>query len=371
MKKRVLFLSPLPPPHYGCAISSEMCLDILKKSNGFDVRNIKLNYSKKMKDVGKVNFDKLAGIFKVKAEIKKQLLDFRPDIVYFVPATTSFGLWRDWIFVKQIQKYWNGQILFHVRSRILKSDWESILKRGVISSVLRNQKAIALGDELVGDLHGLIPRKDIFVLPNAIKNEIEEKKFSVLMESRKKRSSFNILFLSNMDQSKGWPKLLEACKILKHERVKFRCNFVGGWRSQNDQSYFKKFVEENKLEKNVFYLGKKTERDKLNILQKSDVLVFPTEYPLETFGRVIVEGMMMGLPVIANGIATIPSIVEDGKIGFVLKENSPEEIADCIKKLQDKELRLKMGKKGRGVFLKKFEVGDYGNKFKRIISGKI
>ena len=108
--KKILFLSPMPPPHYGSAMSSEMCLEILKKSKDFEIRNIKLNYSKKMNDVGKINFDKIEGIFKVKTRIQKELREFKPDIIYFVPATTGLGLLRDWFFVKEIRKDWKGKI---------------------------------------------------------------------------------------------------------------------------------------------------------------------------------------------------------------------------------------------------------------------
>jgi len=38
--KKILFLSPLPPPHYGSAMSSKMCLEILQKSKDFEIKNI-------------------------------------------------------------------------------------------------------------------------------------------------------------------------------------------------------------------------------------------------------------------------------------------------------------------------------------------
>lgn len=67
--KKILFLSPLPPPYYGSAMSSQMCLNILKNSKDFEVRNIKLNYSKEMNDIGKINFNKIKGMLKVSKQI--------------------------------------------------------------------------------------------------------------------------------------------------------------------------------------------------------------------------------------------------------------------------------------------------------------
>lgn len=83
--------------------------------------------------------------------------------------------------------------------------------------------------------------------------------------------------------------------------------------------------------------------------------------------RLKIEDMMFGLPVIANGIATIPTIIQHGETGFVLKQNTPEEIANYIIKLQDKILREKMGEMGRKRFLIEYEIKKYENKFIKIL----
>ncbi len=372
MKKKILFLSPLPPPHYGSAISSEMCLNILKNSKNFDVRNIKLNYSKEMSDIGRINLEKVKGIFYVKKQIKNIIKEFKPNVIYFVPATSGLGLIRDYFFAKQIRKYRRGKILFHIRSRILDEDWNNYFKRRIIKKMFRREKAIVLGEELIGDLHNLIKKENLFILPNAIKNEVSEKEFKKIIKQRKKIEHSNVLFLSNMFFSKGWPKLLQACKILKNKKINFKCNFVGAFPGAKEKNFFLSFVKKNNLDKNIFYFDKKIGKEKNKIFENSDVLIFPTEYPLETFGIVILEAMMFGLPVIANGVATIPSIIEDGKTGFVLKENSPLEIAEYLEILiKDKKSREKMGNEGRKRFLENYEFNNHKKKFLDILKKEI
>ena len=361
--KRVLFLSPLSPPHYGAVISSEMCLDILKDARDFDIENIKLNYSEKMSDIGRINLKKLKGVFRVKKEIREKIEKMNPDIIYFVPATSGLGLIRDFLFVREIKKYWGGQIVFHIRSRITNDDWRNPLYRKLYTEIFREGKAIVLDENLKKDLHGLIGDKNIFVLPNAIENKVSGKKFDKIIRRRRLKSEFNILFLSNMDESKGWLKLLYACKILNEKNIKFNCNFVGDWTRDKERKKFYSYIKKNNLEKMIKYLGKRVGKEKNTVLEKSDILVFPTYFKLETFGRVIIEAMMFGLPVIANGIAAIPTTIQDGKTGFILKDNSPEEIANYIERLLNRKLREKMGKAGRERFLKKYEIGIYGMEF--------
>jgi glycosyltransferase involved in cell wall biosynthesis len=368
MKKKILFLSPLPPPYYGSSLSSETCLRILEDSGKFIIKNIKLNYSKTISDVGKFNLNKIYGFLKVRAEIKKAIKLFNPDLIYFVPATSSFGFKRDYSFVKMLKKTHSGRIIFHIRSRILDSDWERKPFKKKLSYLFRGEKVIVLGKELVSDIHNMVPRKDLFILPNSIKNEIDNSSFKKMMIERKNIKCLNLLFLSNMDISKGWMKLLQACMLLKDNNIYFKCNFVGAFSTKKEETLFRTFVERNKLNNEVFYLGNKTGNEKNKILRDSNMLIFPTEYPLETFGRVIIEGMMFGLPVIANGIATIPSIINDGKTGFVLKNNSPEEIAKKVVILS-KNIKLmeKMGIEGRKRFLENYELKDYSIRFIKII----
>ena len=168
MKKKILFLSILPPPNYGSAMSSEMCLNILKDSKNIEVRNIKLNYSKSFEDMGKLNFNKVIGFFKTKKEIRNQIKNFKPDLIYFVPATTSSGFKRDYFFFKEIRKDYSKGIIYHLRGRVLKKDWENKRFRKKFSKMLEGQKAIVLGEELIKDLHGLISKENISILPNAI-----------------------------------------------------------------------------------------------------------------------------------------------------------------------------------------------------------
>lgn len=365
--KKILFLSPLPPPYYGSAMSSEMCLEILQKSKKFEVKNIKLNYSKDMSDIGRLNINKIKGIIKVSKKIKLEIKEFNPDIIYFVPATSGLGLIRDAYFVKQIKKTWRKEILFHIRSRITSKDWNNKIYQKLYKTMLSNQKVIVLDELLKKDLHNLTKDSNILILPNAIKNELTEPEFKRIIQKRKRQNSFNLLFLSNMDESKGWKKLLETCKILKELNIDFKCNFVGAMLSKKNEIKFKKFVSQNNLQDNVKYLGVKTGKEKNKILETSDMLIFPTEYKLETFGRVIIEAMMFGLPVIANGIASIPTIIQHGRTGFVLEKNSPEEIVNYIIKLRDRKLREKMGIIGRKRFLDEYEIENYAKRFEKII----
>ena len=85
-----------------------------------------------------------------------------------------------------------------------------------------------------------------------------------------------------------------------------------------------------------------------------DVFCAPSRY--ESFGVSVLEASACGLPVVTSNIGGLPEVVKDGNTGFLVANESPDAMADCLDRLYDDEsLRLRLGKAGR-VF-----VGDCYN----------
>jgi glycosyltransferase involved in cell wall biosynthesis len=83
--------------------------------------------------------------------------------------------------------------------------------------------------------------------------------------------------------------------------------------------------------------------------QHMDMLVIPTETTKrirEQFGRVIVEAMASGVPVIGSTCGAIPEVI--GEAGLVFPERDAGALAAALRRmLSDHELRQNMAKAGR------------------------
>jgi glycosyltransferase involved in cell wall biosynthesis len=83
--------------------------------------------------------------------------------------------------------------------------------------------------------------------------------------------------------------------------------------------------------------------------QNLDVLVIPTETTArirEQFGRVIVEAMATGVPVIGSTCGAIPEVIAD--TGLVFPERNAGELANALRRmLTDHELRRGFARRGR------------------------
>jgi glycosyltransferase involved in cell wall biosynthesis len=80
-----------------------------------------------------------------------------------------------------------------------------------------------------------------------------------------------------------------------------------------------------------------------------DVLVVPTETTArirEQFGRVIVEAMATGIPVIGSTCGAIPEVIDGA--GLVFPERDAEALADALRRiLANAELREQFARVGR------------------------
>ncbi len=95
--------------------------------------------------------------------------------------------------------------------------------------------------------------------------------------------------------------------------------------------------------------------DVADVLRLSDLLVLPSID--EPFGRVIIEAMSVGLPVVATASGGVPEIVIEGETGLLAPPGEPEGLADAIVAvLSDPARAHEMGAAGRARALEHFDV---------------
>lgn len=170
-----------------------------------------------------------------------------------------------------------------------------------------------------------------------IKLGVDLKKF-YQKKNKKKKNSFTIISSGEVSIRKGSHLLIKAFKNLKIPNI--RLLFVGNF-EKGLSFYFNK----NK-NANIYFLGKKNEKELNDIYNNSDIFVLNS---LEDgFGMVIPQAMACGLPIITTHNTGASEIVENNKNGFVIKAGDVKSLENKIKKLYfDNKLREKMSKNSK------------------------
>lgn len=88
----------------------------------------------------------------------------------------------------------------------------------------------------------------------------------------------------------------------------------------------------------VEYIGHQEYDQMPAIFAKAKAFILPITWD-EPFGLVIIEAMACGTPVIAFANGSVPELIIDGQTGFVVKENTPEALAEAIKKIDQIDRR--------------------------------
>ncbi|MCK9467532.1 MAG: glycosyltransferase [Candidatus Absconditabacterales bacterium] len=207
-------------------------------------------------------------------------------------------------------------------------------------------------------------KKDIFILPNGIKDNLSNKEFEKIIQERKKNKKLQLLFLSNMIETKGPLDVLYICNELKKKKIEFECSFVGKFQDSNFEKKFFKELNSLNLERECKYLGPKYGKEKFKILEKTNYLIFPTTYPEETFGLVIIESFMYGIPALSYDNASIKEIILNKKLGYVSKKGDWENISkELIKRIK----KVESSKEIREEFKKKYLLDNVLKDLKRIL----
>jgi glycosyltransferase involved in cell wall biosynthesis len=86
--------------------------------------------------------------------------------------------------------------------------------------------------------------------------------------------------------------------------------------------------------------------DVAGVLRDVDILVHPADG--ESFGRVVVEAMAAGVPVVGVRGGGVAELVRDGETGFLVPPDDAQALAQAVKRLaQDAALAEQMGARGR------------------------
>jgi glycosyltransferase involved in cell wall biosynthesis len=139
--------------------------------------------------------------------------------------------------------------------------------------------------------------------------------------------------VGNIQRWKGQDVLLRALPLLSADR-RWRCVVVGGVSTDASSPAYReclgRLVCDAGLQERVIFTGYRP--DVPAIVNACDVLVHTSVKP-EPMGRVILEAMALGKPVVATAHGGPIEIIEDGRSGLLVPPDDPPALAGCLDRL--------------------------------------
>lgn len=163
---------------------------------------------------------------------------------------------------------------------------------------------------------------------------------------------------------KGQLEAVLAADILRRARPDLRLLVIGGVDDARYDAKIYETVMRLGLERNVVFLGYRDDLDL--ILGLLDVLVVPSS--VDSLGRVALEAMAAGTPVVAVAKGGLPEVVRDGETGLLVASPEPELLAAGIARiLDDPALARKLCEGGRKFVAANYSLESQVRRIERVL----
>jgi len=361
MKKKVLFILHWPPPVHGSSVVGLKIKESKIINENFDCYYINLGTSKSIDEIGKNYLSKIFRFPIIIWRVLRSLIFNRPTICYFAITAKGTAFYKDALVVCLV-KFFRVKLVYHFHNKGVSTRQNQFTNNLLYRFVFNNTDAILLSKYLYFDIQSFIPETKIHICPNGI-SKLDKPPMPV---DKKQNKIANILFLSNLIESKGVFVLLAACSILLQKGISFKCDFVGGEGDIN-ASQFQNKVKSLGLTNHVKYLGRKYGEEKNKAFNEVDIFALPTLE--DCFPLVLLEAMQNELPVVSTFEGGIMDIVEDNVTGFLVQPQNAQSLAAKLELLiQNSDLRKIMGKAGRQKYEQEFTLVKFETRLKEILN---
>lgn len=349
-RPRLLCLMQLPPPIHGAAVVNQTVANSELLAAHFELDVLPLAFTRSFKELERPSLRKVTRVISIGARLAFSLVTRRPDAVYFTLAPTRTAFYRDCLFIALI-KLAGVRRIYHLHGKGIRPRLSAAWLRALYTWAFHDAWVIHLGERLVADIDGLVPRERVMIVPNGI----AERK----APARGQRSGApRLLFLSNLIESKGPLVMLEALGQLRARGVAFEATFAGALHSDAFLDRFTATLRRLDLESCARYVGPAYDEEKYRLYDQHDIFVFPTSN--DAFPLVALEAMQAGMPVVTTDEGALPEIVEDGATGLLVPPRDPTALAERLAALiADAGMQRRMGARARARQEQRFTLAAF------------
>ncbi len=196
-----------------------------------------------------------------------------------------------------------------------------------------------------------------------IYNGLDPEKIQIKHNAAEMRTQYQIEqdspiigIVGNIREWKGQEVVIKATYEISKKYKNVKCLVVGDTTPEHQRYYdgLLKSIDELGISNNVIFTGYTSNvADYLNIM---DIVVHASILP-EPFGRVLIEAMALGKPLIGSASGAVPEIIENGVTGLIFKPGDSMELSHAVVKLlKDRKKASEMGRNGARRLLDEFHV---------------
>ena len=295
-KPRIVIAGQVPPPFGGQNVMIARLVADFAAAEDFDPAHLAFHFTPDFKTVRTGSAAKLGELVRVLARLLALRLRGPIDLlIYPAGGPQTVPMIRDLLLLP-----W---VLLAARRVVLQFHAAGIADRGAGNPGLLGAAIRALyGRCFAAIVMTEFNRRDpaacglrrLEVLPHRLPDE-----FAPALQ-RKEPGVVRLLYVGHLCPDKGTPELLRAFQTVAGRDSGVQLELVGECLPPLAEEELRRQVGALGLEGRVVLPGVLTGRAKQEAFGRADLFVFPSVAPYESFGLVMIEAMMWGLPIVAT-----------------------------------------------------------------------
>jgi glycosyltransferase involved in cell wall biosynthesis len=364
---------------------------------GIECYHVNARFSDNLQDIGHVRVAKF--FLLIGYCLQAILFRFRYglDTLYYIPAPGKrTALYRDWVVLSLCRPFFRRTVLhWHAAGLAKWLEREANLqtrkvtfaayKHADLSLVLSDfnrldaEKMLALRveklpngipDPCPGFEQAVLPRRRARALARGKLLAGQQLTAADLVNAEPAPEIIQVLFLGHCMRTKGVFDAVETvAKANENYRkaglpLRVHLNVAGEFVDAGERAEFERRIQSSGGEPWVTYLGFVSGERKRTALQESDCMCFPSYYPAESFGLVLVEAMAFGLPIVTTRWRSLPELFPTNYAGLV-EICQPEQGAAALQKLMSEST----GEEMRALFLERFTIDRFLSRLAEVLRG--
>lgn len=362
-RKKVLFVAPVPPPVHGAAYAMQFILTG-RVADEFRLYHVDSRFTGDVGSLQKFSFGKVFRLVRYCGQIARHSLFSRVQGVVLTPTFYFKPFLKDAVFI------WLSRLLcrrvtawIHMDFRAMKYDTLPRWARWFVKTTLRRcQRVVVPAERLRQFMPDWIEKNRLSALPNGLP---DHPPFPQRVDSAR---PLRVLYLSNIEDNKGWRTFLEAARETGREFPAAEFVLHGSAMLGVTDEDVKAEIARDDLGGRLRWLGPAYGADKWNAFAAADVFCFPSWH--EAFPLSILEAMCAGLPIVTSDVGGVPDAVAAEEGGVIVPPRDAAALRDGLRRLLvDAGLRERMGRFNRARWQERYTVDAYRERWCSFLHG--
>jgi glycosyltransferase involved in cell wall biosynthesis len=295
----VVVAGQVPPPVGGQNVMIAKIIDEISTGGAFRIFHLPFFFPPSFESVRRFRFSKVLELVLVWWRfLKIRLVAGRVDfLLYPAGGPQTVPMIRD-LLLLPILLLGSERVVVQFHAAGIA---ERLAGGGVLGKMLKNIYQRATAGVVMTEFNRRDPEalgvERVIILPHHLVDENPEGR---LPDYSGGSGSLTLLYAGHLYDQKGTPELIEAFARMVKGKPGLRCVLMGEFLPPYSWAICETRCRELGIADRVEWVGVRREVEKNRIFEKADIFVFPSVAPYESFGLVMVEAMMWGLPIVAT-----------------------------------------------------------------------